>query len=174
MTGPIRICNFWIPVAKSPRRMKKADKIADLLGDLSAAATPGTDGLDPCYTGYFTCFNDQRYYEAHDVLEHLWLQTRDANYAYYKGLIQLAGAFVHLQKQFLRPGHPKDSVRARPAVRLLLLAAKNLEPYRPHHLRLDVEGVWTLCTSLAAQIPLSNYANPWSPDSAPTLTLEPA
>jgi hypothetical protein len=160
-------------MAKSAPAMKKADKIADLLVDLSAGA-PAPTGLDPCYTGYFTCFNDQRYYEAHDVLEHLWLQKKDANYAFYKGLIQLAGAFVHLQKQFLRPGHPKDASRARPAVRLLLLAAKNLEPYRPHHLRLDVERVWTLCTALAAQIPLADYANPWSPDAAPTLTLEAA
>jgi hypothetical protein len=173
MTGPIRICNFWIPVAKSGFRMKKADKIAELLVDLSAAA-PADGSLDPCYTGYFTCFNDQRYYEAHDVLEHLWLQKRDENYAFYKGLIQLAGAFVHLQKQFLRPTHPKDGGRARPAVRLLLLAAKNLESYRPHHLRLDVERTWTLCSALAAEIPLADYANPWSPSSAPTLTLEAA
>lgn len=151
--------------------MKKADKIADLLENLSAGEAPG---LDPCYTGYFTCFNDQRYYEAHDVLEHLWLQTRDGDHAYYKGLIQLAGAFVHLQKQFLRPGHPKDGARARPAVRLLLLAARNLEPYRPRHMRLDVEGVWSLCTVLAAQISKSDYTNPWSPTAAPRLNLEAA
>ena len=29
--------------------------------------------LDPCYQGYFRCFNEGQYYEAHDVLEHLWL-----------------------------------------------------------------------------------------------------
>ncbi len=86
------------------------------------------------------------------MLEHLWLEARDGNHAFYKGLIQLAGAFVHLQKQFQRPHHPKDGNRARPAVRLFLLAARNLAPYRPLHLRLNVESVWRLTTSLAEQI----------------------
>ena len=116
--------------------MKKAEKIQGLLGTLAAR---GSAALDPCYTGYFECFNDQRYYEAHDVLEHLWLQTRDGNYAFYKGLIQLAGGFVHLQKQFLRPDHPKDGRRTRPAVRLFEIAAGNLAPYRPLHMHLDVD-----------------------------------
>jgi hypothetical protein len=80
---------------------------------------------------------------------------------------------VHLQKQFLRPGHPKDGARARPAVRLLKLAARNLEGYRPSHLHLDVERVWNLSTTLAEQITHSGYANPWSPESAPLLSLEP-
>jgi len=149
--------------------MKKAEKIEDLLRDLAPAHS--TARLDPCYQGYFTCFNTQRYYEAHDVLEHLWLQTRDGNHAFYKGLIQFAGAFVHLQKQFLRPHHPKDATRARPAVRLFQLAARNLAPYRPAHLDLDVERVWTLSTTLADQIKNSNFSNPWTPDSAPILSL---
>ena len=148
--------------------MKKAEKIEGMLRDLAA----GESGLDPCYEGYFTCFNSQRYYEAHDVLEHLWLRNRDADHAFYKGLIQFAGAFVHLQKQFQRPHHPKDGSRARPAVRLFQLAARNLAPYRPHHLRLDVERVWTLSTTLADQITQAGYANPWTPDAAPTLSLE--
>ncbi len=153
--------------------MKKADKIEEMVRDL-AAAGPSAAGLDPCYEGYFTCFNTQRYYEAHDVLEHLWLQTSDANHAFYKGLIQLAGAFVHLQKQFQRPHHPKDAPRARPAVRLFQLAARNLAPYRPRHLHLDVERVWTLCHTIADQIQESGYANPWTPETALTLTLDPS
>ena len=40
------------------------------------------------------------------------------NYLFFKGLIQVAGAFVHLQKQFLHPEHPKHRPRLRPAVRL--------------------------------------------------------
>jgi hypothetical protein len=30
--------------------------------------------LDPHYTGYFELFNQRKFYEAHDVLEHIWLQ----------------------------------------------------------------------------------------------------
>ena len=61
--------------------------------------------FDPCYLGYFACFNEQRYYEAHDVLEHLWLKEgRSApDYAFHKGLIQLAGGFVHLKLQWAWP-----------------------------------------------------------------------
>jgi hypothetical protein len=151
--------------------MKKADKIEEMVRGLAGGHE--STGLDPHYEGYFTCFNTQRYYEAHDVLEHLWLQTKGADHAFYKGLIQLAGAFVHLQKQFQRPAHPKDGPRARPAVRLFRLAAHNLAPYRPHHLRLDVERVWLLSTSLADRIAREKYANPWTPDNAPTLNLEP-
>jgi predicted metal-dependent hydrolase len=31
---------------------------------------------DPRYWGYFRTFNEGRFYEAHDVLEDLWLECR--------------------------------------------------------------------------------------------------
>ena len=75
--------------------------------------------LDAHYLGYFECFNQGLFFESHDVLEELWLaQGRGPNYAFYKGLIQLAGAFVHLQKN-----------RLRPAAALFRLAQTNLTPY---------------------------------------------
>ena len=149
--------------------MKKADRITQFVEQLGASAD---SALDPHYQGFFKCFNEQRYYEAHDVLEHLWLQNRDENYAYFKGLIQVAGAFVHLQKQFLRPAHPKDGRRLRPAVRLFHLGMKNLEAFRPRHMDLDVETLHALCAKLAAQIIASDFTkNPWRPDHAPTLHL---
>ena len=48
---------------------KKSPKIAALL--------EGCHGypVDPHYAGYFACFNRQLFYEAHDVLEELWLRT---------------------------------------------------------------------------------------------------
>src|SRR5213082_2572941 len=110
--------------------MKKADRITQFVEQLGPSSSPSGTALDPHYLGFFTCFNEQRYYEAHDVLEHVWLQCRgDENHAYFKGLIQIAGAFVHLQKQFLRPLHPKDGRRLRPAVRLFQLGMKNIEPF---------------------------------------------
>ncbi len=60
--------------------------------------------LDPAYTGFFACFNRGEYFEAHDVLEALWLRVRAEPVGnFYKGLIQVAGAFVHLQKGRLGP-----------------------------------------------------------------------
>ncbi len=132
--------------------------------------------LDPCYLGYFQCFNNQLYYEAHDVLEHLWLQDKEhksENDAFFKGLIQFAGAFVHLKKQFLRPGHPTDGRRLRPASRLFRLAMANLAPFRPVHLYLNVEALYHFCDAQARAIVQSDYTvNPWQPGAAPSLSLE--
>ena len=81
--------------------------------------------LDQHYAGFFDCFNRQLFYEAHEVLEHIWLKDKHGpNGAFYKGLIQLAGAFVHLQKNHLRP-----------AAALFKLALANLEKYPREHER---------------------------------------
>ena len=87
--------------------------------------------LDPHYLGYFDCFNRGLYFEAHEVLEKIWLPERgQADDRFYKGLIQLAGAFVHVQKQ--RPG---------PAAALLRLARDNLSHYPQVHHRLALREV---------------------------------
>src|SRR5438093_501897 len=136
--------------------MKKSDRIGAFLDRLhDEPEQAGT--LDPCYTGFFKCFNEQDYFEAHDVLEHLWLKCHDANRLYFKGLIQIAGAFVHLKKHFLRPEHPKDANRLRPAVRLFRLGVKNIEPFGPRHMRLDVDALCRLCEKLAAEIVASDF-----------------
>lgn len=93
-------------------------------------------GWDPRYAGWFGCFNAGEYYEAHDVLEDLWLeQGRGAsNHAFHKALIQVAGAFVHARKG--RPG---------PAVALLRLARSYLARYPARHEGLDVEDLVRRC-----------------------------
>ena len=149
--------------------MKKNERISAYVEQLGA--DPGL-GLEPCYQGYFTCFNAGQYYEAHDVLEHLWLRCRDGNALFYKGLIQIAGAFVHLQKQHLHPLHPKHGRRLRPAVRLFQLGAKNLAPFAPRHLDLDVAALLARCAQLAEEITAADYArNPWHPEHAPRVEL---
>lgn len=99
-----------------------------------AERVAGFSGLDwdAHYLGYFDCFNGQEFYEAHDVLEELWLAGGKSapNYAFHKGLIQLAGAFVHLQKN-----------RLQPAVALFNLADANLQKYPVIHDGLDLAVV---------------------------------
>jgi predicted metal-dependent hydrolase len=149
--------------------MKKGQKIQAFVESLSTGSIH-----DPCYEGYFLCFNEQKYYEAHDVLEHLWLKEKGAAHQFFKGLIQLAGAFVHLQKQFRRPEHPTDGRRLRPAWRLFKLAQTNLEPYFPAYLDLDVRSVLQLCAKNMLAIEGAEFKhNPWSPDTAPALALGP-
>lgn len=101
---------------------KKSPAIAERI-----RAFAGGD-LDPHYAGYFDCFNRQLFYEAHDVLEELWLKDRKGPTGdFYKGLIQLAGAFVHVQKN-----------RRQPAISLLNLAESNLARYSPRYERLNI------------------------------------
>jgi predicted metal-dependent hydrolase len=101
------------------------------------AAPFAVDGVDARYAGYFVLFNQQKFYEAHDVLENLWLADRHgANGNFYKGLIQLAGAFVHLQKN-----------RLRPSAALFKLAQANLEKYPSRHEQLDVGALLDLISA---------------------------
>ncbi len=114
------------------------------------------------YLGYFDCFNRQLFYEAHDVLEDLWLSDRhgvDGNF--YKGLIQLAGAFVHLQKN-----------RLRPAAALFKLALANLEKYPRFHKQLDLKAVQALAQKWLAELERGGFSgNPLTAVNVPQLTL---
>ena len=133
-------------------------------------AAPVTD--HPYYRAFFQCWNEQRYYEAHDVLEQVWLKTETNDDDFFKGLIQGAGAFIHLQKNFEHPLHPKHGRRLRPAVRLFLLAEKHLTPFAPVRHAFDVAAFLTLLRAHREKIVESDYQlNPWSPERAPRLEL---
>src|ERR1700677_3923260 len=112
-----------------------------MVGDGSAG------GLDPYYAGYFECFNRGQFYEAHDILEQLWLKDRHGpNGSFYKGLIQLAGAFVHLQKN-----------RLRPAAALFKLADANMKKYPLKHEQLDLRELRSLTAHWLAELEASGF-----------------
>ena len=149
--------------------MTKNDRMEELADQLSSEY-----GYHRCYEGYFSCFNRGEYYEAHDILEHLWLKGAGENHRFYKGLIQFAGAFVHLKKQYQRPDHPKDGRRLRPASRLFLLAESNLSPYGEQHLGLNVRAVVGECRGYCAWLEEQQFSvNPWRPEHLPKLGLAP-
>ena len=135
---------------------KKSAKIADLIAACQGCAR------DAHYLGFFACFNRGLYYEAHDVLEELWLPIRrEPAGNFYKGLIQLAGAFVHLQKN-----------RLLPADALFRLAEANLRGYPPVHEGLDLTGTLQLITLWRERLRARDFRyNPLPDFSAPTLTL---
>src|SRR5881394_3939837 len=141
-----------------------------MLGSMSkksamiAALIAGCQGReqDAHYLGYFECFNRGLFYEAHDVLEELWLPNRNgSNGPFFKGLIQFAGAFVHLQKG-----------RLRPAASLLKLAQDNLQKYPAIHERLDVKDVLALIGRWLARLETNSFThNPLSSETTPRLVL---
>lgn len=136
----------------------KSGKIAALI-----AHCQGQD-LSPYFLGYFECFNREMFYEAHDVLEELWLSVRKGpDDGFYKGLIQFAGAFVHLQKD-----------RLRPAGKLFQLSRSYLSPYPSIHHRLDLTQVLGLITSWQGRLETSSFiVNPLEPGRAPRIALVP-
>src|SRR5271155_1219314 len=108
----------------------KSPKIEALLAGF--AELPG---FNRHYVGFFRCFNAQLYYEAHDVLEEVWLPIRGKPQAkYYQGLIQMAGGFVHLQKNRLGPAEP-----------FFALALTNFESYPPMHAGIDLGVIRQIC-----------------------------
>jgi predicted metal-dependent hydrolase len=135
---------------------KKSGKIAGLVEGLHGGK------LDAHYLGYFELFNRQKFYEAHDVLEHIWLKDKHGpNGALYKGLIQLAGAFVHLQKN-----------RLRPSAALFKLAQANLKKYPHRHEHLDVAGALRLIAAWLAKLESHDFhVNPLTPHSHPEIRL---
>ena len=135
---------------------KKSAKIAALI-----EACKGKD-MQAHYLGYFECFNQGLYFEAHDVLEELWLADRKGpNYSFYKGMIQLAGAFVHLQKN-----------RLKPSAALFKLAQANLQKYPAVHERLDLVKLQETIQKWVQQLESTNFSvNPLTPGTAPKLHL---
>ena len=155
--------------------MNKGERISRFVQSLEAE-TPetGTTAIaaHPYYRAFFQCWNEQRYYEAHDVLEQVWLHDpitpEDAQY--FKGLIQAAGAFVHLQKQFEHPTHAKHGKRLGPAVRLFRLAEKNLAQFRPERHDLNLDRFLKMLVRYRSDVE-ANGTNPWKPENAPRVTL---
>lgn len=136
---------------------RKSAKIAALIERCRGKELPAH------YLGYFKCFNQRMFYEAHDVLEELWLAEgrHGANYGFYKGLIQFAGAFVHLQKN-----------RLRPAAALFKLSRSYLEKFSSPHERLDVARVLELTNTWVSLIEQNSFSeNPLDHRPSPTLTV---
>ena len=131
-------------------------------------------GRDVRYAAYFLHFNRGDYYEAHDVLESLWLeQGREAKSApFYQGLIQLAGGFVHMRKHHEQPVHRVHGKRLNPAARLLKLAEKNIEPYGIEWEGLEIGPVLELVRETIRKLEEERFEkNPWSPEQKPRIGL---
>ena len=80
---------------------------------------------DPRYAEYFRLFAGEKFFEAHEVLEALWRETKGETRDFYQGLIQLAAALVHFQRGNLTG-----------AQELFRTASQYLKPYLP-----DYQGV---------------------------------
>ena len=148
-----------------PRRVSREHARVSLKNERIAELVRPFEGRkhDPHYLAFFACFNQGKFYEAHEVLEKIWLPKRhEAIGGFYKGLIQLAGAFVHLQKG-----------RLRPAGALLKLAKEHLGHYPAAHEGLDLDRVEKLINGWLEQLESGLYErNPFTAKGAPMPGLE--
>ncbi len=84
--------------------------------------------MDPRLLHFIELFNEKYFFEAHEALEPLWLETEGDLKDFYKGLIQCAVAFVHLQRNNFRG-----------AKKLYRTSIGYLHRYAPDEGRLDME-----------------------------------
>src|SRR4029077_1218516 len=73
-------------------------------------------------------FNEERYWEAHELLEGLWKLKQGQEKQLLQGLILTAAALVHVQKNELKPVAP-----------MLQDAARRLENQPPNYFGLSIQ-----------------------------------
>lgn len=108
------------------------------------------------------------------MLEELWLIEGkfSGNHAFYKGLIQVAGAFVHMQLHYNEPDHRIHGQRLNPAARLLRMGVIHTALYPNPHQSLNLDVLHQLCHTYLKSLEESYYSrNPWSPLEPPQLHL---
>lgn len=79
---------------------------------------PGKDHLQE----FIRLFNEQAFFEAHEVLEELWRIEKGRDKDFYHGLIQIAAALLHVQRGNIYGART-----------LLARAAAYLSPYGAYH-----------------------------------------
>ncbi len=100
---------------------------------------------DPRFTEFIRLFNNQAFFEAHEVLEDLWLETAGEQKRFYQGLIQCAVAFAHWKRN-----NPKGANQ---------VGSRALEALKTFHSEMEgiqVEKLIQECESFLAS-PDSNF-----------------
>lgn len=87
--------------------------------------------LPPELHSFVSLFNQEQYFGAHEVLEELWRRENGPAKNFYQGLIQIAAAFVHVQKKNFTG-----------AERLLKSSRRYLEPYPAGYLSIGIEELF--------------------------------
>src|SRR5215471_13412622 len=87
-----------------------------------------SDAYPAQYLEGLKLFNDEDFFESHEVLEELWTETQDERRKFYQGLIQAAVALLHFGNGNLGG-----------AKKVYLSSRKYLDAYRPAFKGLNLE-----------------------------------
>jgi predicted metal-dependent hydrolase len=92
--------------------------------------------MPTAFVEFLRLFNAEDFWESHEVLEAPWRADRSG---FYKGMILFASAYVHVQR-----GN-RHGIGAQ-----MTKAIRELEPYRPAYLGIDVDEVLRLARDARA------------------------
>lgn len=91
-----------------------------------------SDDYPEAYLEGIRLFNEEDFFECHDVLEELWAEVVGDERAFLQGMIQASVALFHFGNENLGG-----------ARKLYDTSRKLLEPYAPHFMGLDLEKFLT-------------------------------
>ncbi len=120
---------------------------------------------DPRYLRGIELFNDCEFFESHEAWEELWADERGPDREFYQGLIQAAVALHHFVNGNLRG-----------AKKVFYSCCSHLEPYRPHHLGLNLEEFLARLRECFAEVIQGEEPVPGAeidPDKIPEIHLDP-
>lgn len=105
-------------------------------------------------------FNRRNFFEAHDVLEDIWMEVRSGERRFYQGLLHVAVGFYHY-----------DSGNYRGAYSQLTKAEQKLSDFLPGHMGVDVRTILDESHpfKLAAQTRINGLTPLELPDTFPPL-----
>jgi hypothetical protein len=123
------------------------------------------DSYDPRYLAGVLFFNEQDYFEAHEVWEDLWAESHGNERRFYQGLIQAAVGLFHFSGGNLGG-----------ALKLYRSSYDYMKPCGSPFLGLDVDGFWRQMAGCFE--PLLSSASPDrglrpASERMPTITLDP-
>jgi hypothetical protein len=120
---------------------------------------------DPRYLAGILFFNDEDYFEAHEVWESLWMETAGPERKFYQGLIQAAVALFHFGNGNLRG-----------AVKLFRSSRDYMTGFASPYLGLDIPAFWEQMercfAEVLAQADPDRHLRPRA-EFIPVLTLDP-
>jgi uncharacterized protein len=123
------------------------------------------DAYNPLYLKGIEYFNNCDFFEAHEVWEELWTEYSGPDRKFYQGLIQVAVALHHFGNGNIR------------GARKLYVSSRNyLQPYRPHHIGLDLDKLFGEMERCFVEVIASTEEFPTidvDPETIPEIHLDP-
>ena len=85
---------------------------------------------DITLAAFMSAFSEEKFFEAHEILEAFWVDYRGDDRDFHRGLIQAAVALHHL-----------SAGNTLGAMGVAARARRNLAPYAPRHDEVDVDAI---------------------------------